>query len=431
MSTVKSLKVTYNPINERNTFTNGDLISGQVTVEVDRDIQISSLFIKFRAKADVLWSERHGNHTVVYHAKERYFNSKHYFIHDKNIGVDNQTLLRNQHGEIYSSVVAPGCHVYPFTFQIPMGNFPSSFRGPVGKIVYQLEAKLSRSMRIAKKDLADIYFVSRSDTNFVHLVMIPQHESKTKKMKVFSSGSVSMDVNIEKTGFIQGEGMKVMAMVQNNSSREIKLKYRVYIKQSFFANCRRKLYTKDLLKEVGEPIPPSSKETVTRVITIPRDMEPSILNCNIIKVEYRLRVYLDVKYASDPEIKFPIIILPACQAPFAAPAPPGPTDFGFEPFGNPNPPVWGTVAPGPPGSPGPPVWGTVAPAPPGPPVWGAVTPAPSGPPVWGTVPPAPPVFGAVPPQVPPVPQASNAPPPYEEHAMYPSLPDHSDHKTLL
>lgn len=33
----------------------------------------------------------------------------------------------------------------------------------------------------------------------------PQHEYKDKKMKVFSSGSVSMDVNIEKTGFVQGE----------------------------------------------------------------------------------------------------------------------------------------------------------------------------------------------------------------------------------
>ncbi|XP_040928372.2 arrestin domain-containing protein 3-like isoform X1 [Betta splendens] len=347
MSTVKSLKVTYNPINERNTFTNGDLISGQVTVEVDRDIQISSLFIKFRAKADVLWSERHGNHTVVYHAKERYFNSKHYFIQDKNVRVDNQTLLRNQYREIYSSVVAPGCHVYPFIFQIPFGNFPSSFRGPYGKIIYQLKAKLSRSMRIAKKNLADIYFVSRPNPNSVRLMMIPQHGTKTKKMKVFNSGSVSMDVKIEKSGFVQGKRMKVMAIVQNNSSREIKPKYCVCVIQNFFANGRRKFFIQKILKEVGEPIPPSSRETVTRVITIPRDMEPSILNCNIIKVEYRLRVYLNVKYASDPEINFPIIILPASQAPSTASAPRGPTDFGFEPFGNPNPPVRGMKPPAP------------------------------------------------------------------------------------
>lgn len=33
----------------------------------------------------------------------------------------------------------------------------------------------------------------------------PQHESKDKKMKVFNSGTVAMDVNLEKTGFFQGK----------------------------------------------------------------------------------------------------------------------------------------------------------------------------------------------------------------------------------
>lgn len=82
-STVKSLKVTYNPINETNTFTNGDTVSGQVTLEVTKDCQISSLSVKFKGKAKVMWSERHGNTTVVYHSKEKYFTIKHYFIHDK------------------------------------------------------------------------------------------------------------------------------------------------------------------------------------------------------------------------------------------------------------------------------------------------------------------------------------------------------------
>lgn len=127
-----------------------------------------------------------------------------------------------------------------------------------------------------------------------------------------------MDVNIEKTGFFQGEslqscidaysshaktcltilacfageGLKVLACIENKSSREIKPKYCVYRKHSFFAQGKRRVHTKDLLKEVGEPIPPSADVKVTRVINIPHDMEPSILNCSIIKVEHRLRVSL-------------------------------------------------------------------------------------------------------------------------------------------
>lgn len=82
-STVKSFKVTYNPINASNTFTNGDFVSGQVRLEVAKDCKIETLYVKFKGKAEVLWTERHGQTTVVYHSKEKYFSVKQYFIHDK------------------------------------------------------------------------------------------------------------------------------------------------------------------------------------------------------------------------------------------------------------------------------------------------------------------------------------------------------------
>lgn len=165
-----------------------------------------------------------------------------------------------------------------------------------------------------------------------------------------------------------GEGLKVLAHIVNDSSRAITPKYCVYRKHSFFASGSRNHNTKDLIKEVGEPIPASTSQNVTKVINIPQDAEPSILSCSIIKAEYRLRVrpshrcrshqiifrlrsdwqtkqaslpkccsqvYLDVKYASDPEIKFPIVILAAPQVSSLAP-PPAASDFGC-----PYPPAWG------------------------------------------------------------------------------------------
>lgn len=141
-----------------------------------------------------------------------------------------------------------------------------------------------------------------------------------------------------------GEGMKVVASIHNKSSHDIRPKYCLYSKYSYFAKRKRKVKTKVILKEVGDAIPPSAGQTVTRIITVPPTTCASILNCNIIKAEYRLRVcislpktcqyaagfmitlvkvltmsppqvYLDVKYAVDPEIKFPIVILPPFQGP--------------------------------------------------------------------------------------------------------------------
>ncbi|KAM4745997.1 arrestin domain-containing protein 3-like [Anableps anableps] len=371
-STIKKIGITYNSINANNTFTNGDTIFGQVSVDVLKDCQIDSFYIKFKGKAEVMWTERHGQTTLVYHSKNKYFSVRQYFIRDKNSKDDQQTLIANQTGETYSSVVPPGIHVYPFTFQFPVQNIPSSFKGADGKIVYLLEAVLSRSMRMDSTESTTINFVGKGDLNLIPGLMEPQHESMDKKMKLFTSGTIAMDVNLEKSGFFQGEGLKVMAFIKNDSSREIKPKYCIYRKHSFFARGKRRVHTKDLIKEVGTPIPPSASEKVTQVIVIPQDVEPSLLNCSIIKAEHRLRVCLDVKYASDPEIKFDIVILPAFQVPAVATAPTAASDFGNEPFGNygnPNPPVWG--------------------------------------------------FG--PPQPPPLYQPADPPPPYGAYAMYPPL----------
>uniref|UniRef100_A0A3Q2SYX3 Arrestin domain-containing protein 4 n=1 Tax=Fundulus heteroclitus TaxID=8078 RepID=A0A3Q2SYX3_FUNHE len=321
-----------------------DIGGAEVTVEMAKDCQIDSLYIKFKGKAEVRWTERHGQTTHVYHSKDKYFSVRQYFIRDKNSKDDQKTLVVNQSGETYSSVVPPGIHVYPFSFQFPHQNIPSSFKGADGKIIYLLEAVLSRSMRMDSKESIAMNFVAKGDLNPVPGIMEPQHESKDKKMKLFTSGTVAMDVNLEKSGFFQGEGLKVVAFIKNDSSREIKPKYCIYRKHSFFARGKRRVHTKDLIKDVGTPIPPSASENVTKVIPIPQDAEPSILNCSIIKAEHRLRVYLDVKYASDPEIKFNIFILPAPQVPAMATAPPAASDFGnafYGNYGNPNPPMWG------------------------------------------------------------------------------------------
>ncbi|KAF6729482.1 hypothetical protein FQA47_009281 [Oryzias melastigma] len=50
-----------------------------------KDCQINSLFVKFKAKAEVLWTETHGETTVVYHSKEKYFTLKQYFIRNQNV----------------------------------------------------------------------------------------------------------------------------------------------------------------------------------------------------------------------------------------------------------------------------------------------------------------------------------------------------------
>ncbi|XP_061841703.1 arrestin domain-containing protein 3-like [Nerophis lumbriciformis] len=297
MPHVKDFSVEYNPISKDDVFTSGDDITGSITFQVTKDCKIESLWIKMKGKANVKWTEHYGRMILVHHDKEKYFSIKTFLIQD---GQGNNVVTR-------------GRHTYPFTFQIPQQNLPSSFKGSWGKIKYTLEGTLSRPMRTDSK--AKRRFTVAHKGSCDPALMVPQRSIVDKKMHLFSSGSVSLEVTIDRSCFFPGEGIKVAAYIQNSSSGDVRPKYCLYKKYSYFAKGKRRVETKNIVKEVGECIPPSTGHFVVRMVTIPSTTCASIFNCMVIKAEYRLKVYLGVKYASNPQIKFPVVILPVLQRP--------------------------------------------------------------------------------------------------------------------
>ncbi|XP_051277300.1 arrestin domain-containing protein 3-like isoform X1 [Dicentrarchus labrax] len=319
--TITNFSIEYDAINSTNTFSNGDTINGRVIVEVSKESRIQSLIFIGQGIARVRWTEHYGqNQHRVYWADEKYYDVKHHILREA-----------RQDG---TEVLGKGRHVFPFSFKIPDRKIPSSFTASIGKIVHKLKAELKQSMKLTKKAKVHFTFESKADMDIPGL-MEPQYSCKDKSLKLFGSGTISMDVHTKQMGYKQGEAFQVTAEINNCSSRSVKPKFILYEKKSFFAQGRRRVCTNEILKEKFEAVESSGKETVTKVINIPRELPPSILNCSIIKLEYRLKVHLDVKCASDPEIKLPIVILPASEVP-AKKQPPASDDFGFEAFASPK-----------------------------------------------------------------------------------------------
>ncbi|KAF4074426.1 hypothetical protein AMELA_G00239240 [Ameiurus melas] len=348
MSTIKQLSLTYEAVNNSNTFTNGDVVNGRVVFEVNKEVKIESLYVKCKGEAKVRWSERHNDRDHHYSATERYFKIKQYFMQDlsKKGKEDPGVILVS--GEIYNNVVKPGSHVYPFSFQLPHGNFPASFDGYHGSVKYILEVTLDRSWKMDRTEKKEIIFIPRLSA--VNL-MNPQTGFIDKKMKLFTSGSTSVKATIDKMGYMKGEVIKVSTDIDNSSSRDLKLKYSLEQSQAFYAQGHSKYSSRTILKVVGDRVPSGSKQTVITNLTLPQNLELSVTNCKILKAEYIFKVYLDVPMASDPEIKFPVIILPAGQI-----FPPGQNQPAFQPYGNPDGPGWNqpppqlALGPSPPGA---------------------------------------------------------------------------------
>ncbi|XP_013769819.1 arrestin domain-containing protein 3-like [Pundamilia nyererei] len=112
-----------------------------------------------------------------------------------------------------------------------------------------------------------------------------------------------------------GETISVVAQICNSSSKNTRPKFKLEQKTVFRCNESTKKWVMNLFKEVGETISPNSERTVSCQLKIPDDAISTIHNCEIISVEYYIKVYLDISFAFDPEVVFPLVIVPSrCAA---------------------------------------------------------------------------------------------------------------------
>ncbi|XP_061673639.1 arrestin domain-containing protein 3-like [Syngnathoides biaculeatus] len=318
--TIRNFSIEYDPINSQNIFTNGDTINGRIVVEVSKETSIQSLTFIGTGNAKVRWHEHYGKHHRFFWSDEKYYEIKQHIL------------------KAGTEFIAKGRHVFPFSFMVPNRKMPSSFKSRIGKIVHKLKAEFKQSMKLTKTAKAHFTFISKADMDIPGL-MEPQHDCTDKKLAVFGSGTIAMDVYTKKMGYEPGEQLHVKVEIHNLGSRDLKPKFVLYEKQSFFAQGRRKLHKRDIVKDKFDAVDARSRETVEKTIAIPTNLPPSILNSAIIKLEYRLKIFLDVKYATDPEIKLPIVVLPTFEFP-ARKQHPGPAPYGFEDFGNANRQSW-------------------------------------------------------------------------------------------
>lgn len=81
--TVKHLSVEYDKLNERGTFSPGDILSGKVTVVTSKETKAQCLWVKAKGKAKVTWYEQEGQNKVLHSNKKKYFHFEHIILQDR------------------------------------------------------------------------------------------------------------------------------------------------------------------------------------------------------------------------------------------------------------------------------------------------------------------------------------------------------------
>ncbi|XP_068461104.1 arrestin domain-containing protein 3-like [Clinocottus analis] len=295
MSPIKDFNLVYEALNKEDTVSQGDTIAGTVTFTLKKETKVKKLVVKVKGDARVHWTEGSGDGRRSYNAHRRYFKLKESLVAEDEKG----------------TVLPKGDHHFKFRFTIPQGDMPSSFKGLHGKIVYMLEAKMSRSWRLPSGVQKDLNFVSKS----LHPIQIMQQVGSVDKMMSGSSkGQVQMSATVNTNVCSPGGTVSAVAKICNSSSKQMKPKFSLHQKIVYHANASTNISDLSLWKMVGETIEPNSEETVSCQFNVPVDAIHTLHNCEIISVDHYLKVYLDISFAIDPKVVFPLVIVPSGAA---------------------------------------------------------------------------------------------------------------------
>ncbi|XP_053181744.1 arrestin domain-containing protein 2-like [Scomber japonicus] len=293
MSPIKDLTLTYEALNKQDVFTSGDTVTGLVTFILTKETKFKSLVVKITGEGSVHWTHGVGDDRRTYRDHRRYIRVKEYLI--KEDSKDNE--------------LSKGDHRFKFSLKFPQQDLPSSFKGLYGKIVYTLEAKLSRKWHMASREVKELKFAPKS---LLQPVMGAQAGSVSKDVGVFSKGEVQMSATIDRKTCSPGETVFISAKINNSSSKEVKAKFSLEQRIVYHARVSRKVVGHSLCKMSGDTIGPNSEGTASCQLMIPHDIVHTLHNCEMISVTYTIKVYVDVSFSIDPEVLFPVVIAPSC-----------------------------------------------------------------------------------------------------------------------
>lgn len=280
----------------KSAYSGGDKVAGRVIVEVAEVVQISAvkLFGIGCAKVDYNKGKMHCRDEIEYLKYEEVLHLDH-----QPTDADGSITLRP--GNRYE---------FMFGFELPQaGCLVSSYVGKFGSVQYYVKAVIEKSSQPYAECKRYFEVVEPIDVNTQEL-MDPVTGAKQKKVTCMfiPDGSVSVSARIGRKGYCEGEDICIDAQFENSCSRIVVPKAAIITKHIYRANGRTKEFHKKLTSVRGDHIISGMCDVWQgRVLPVPK-LKPTILGCDIIHVDYFLRIYLHIPGSEKLILDLPLVI---------------------------------------------------------------------------------------------------------------------------
>ncbi|PNJ22913.1 TXNIP isoform 2 [Pongo abelii] len=213
-------------------------------------------------------------------------------------------------GENEMVIMRPGNkYEYKFGFELPQGPLGTSFKGKYGCVDYWVKAFLDRPSQPTQETKKNFEVVDLVDVNTPDL-MAPVSAKKEKKVSCMfiPDGRVSVSARIDRKGFCEGDEISIHADFENTCSRIVVPKAAIVARHTYLANGQTKVLTQKLSSVRGNHIISGTCASWRGKSLRVQKIRPSILGCNILRVEYSLLIYVSVPGSKKVILDLPLVI---------------------------------------------------------------------------------------------------------------------------
>ncbi|KAM9415502.1 thioredoxin-interacting protein-like [Salvelinus alpinus] len=277
-------------------YCSGDKVAGKILVEVAEVTRVSAMKVLGVGCAKVEYAK----------GKQKCREENEYLRYEEVVQLDDQPA--DQDGSV---LLRPGNkYEYMFGFELPQqGQIVSSYKGKFGYVQYYVKAFMERPAQPALECKKHFEVEEPLDVNTPDLLS-PTGGMKEKKVTCMfiPDGQVSLNAKIDRKGFCEGEDICICAKFENTCSRIVVPKAAIISKHTYQANGRTKVFRQKLSSVRGNHIISGMCDAWQgKTIRVPK-IKPSMLGCNIIRVEYALMIYMHIPGSEKLILELPLVI---------------------------------------------------------------------------------------------------------------------------
>ncbi|GJQ78378.1 hypothetical protein Trydic_g22204 [Trypoxylus dichotomus] len=290
-----------------NKYSPGQTVRGKVHFSLDEPKAVRGVYVKLKGVVKISWSEKQrsgvgskkNTRYITYYAKHEYFNDKIY-------------LAGAEDGEKYD--LSEGDYDYKFQYDLP-NHLPSSFKGNHGSIEYTIKAALDIPFGFDDEEETILDISSPVHLSEMAYLQRPDHRKAQKNLCCCccQSGAITLEMHLEKTGYVYGERIPIKLDLENGSSTKItevecKLK-KIITYHSEFPRHNVKDEEMVLCKKQLPGVAKQSAEVYEEMLTVPVDIDINFANCRFLEVQYMVQINVGISGChSDMNVQIPLTL---------------------------------------------------------------------------------------------------------------------------